>query len=188
MASHRWAARCMPTTPWGSTRLLTTGGCQASHVDLIWLWHTHRIGVPLPTCSRMILAGYKSGCSMLSVWAGFSQNEYLWCFHISDKPLESHNVVWIQMRLMATAQCPTTKTNSCKSDPVHGSLKLSQCRVLNDPVITARAGCWRAPYGNTGWDPKLQVDDLTVRVAGPLIAETMLPCPSWSLAAVCVYI
>lgn len=149
MASHHWAARRKPTAPWGSTRLLTAGGRST------WIWYgsdTHtELGSPLPTCSRMILAGYKSGCSTLPVWAGFSQNEYLWCFHISDKPLESHNVVWIQMRLMATAQCPTTKTNSCKSDPVHGGLKLSQCslerafdhcqsRVLMGPLWKCRLG------------------------------------------------
>lgn len=137
MASHCWAARCKPTAPQGTARLLTAGGCQASHMDLIGVWKTRSIGVPLPTRSRMALAGYKSVCSMLPVWAGFSQNEYLWCFHISDKPLEPHNVVWIQMGLMAAAQCPTTKTDSCKSDPVHGGLKLNQCRGLNDPVITA---------------------------------------------------
>lgn len=148
MASHRWAAWCKPTAPRGTARLLTAGGRQASHMDLIRVWWTCSIGVPLPTHSRMVLAGYKSVCSMLPVWAGFSQNEYLWCFHISDKPLESHNVIWIQMRLMATAQCPTTKTNSCKSDPVHRGLKLNQCRGLNDPVVTARPVCWWAPYGN----------------------------------------
>lgn len=133
MASHCWAAQWKPTAPWGTVRLLTAGGHQASHMDLIWVWWTGSTGVSLPTHSRMVLAGHKSVCSMLLVWAGFSQNEYLWCFHISDKPLESHYVVWIQMRLMAAAQCPTTKTNSCKSDPVYRGLKLNQCRGLNDP-------------------------------------------------------
>lgn len=94
---------------WGTVRLPTAGEPQASHMDLIWVWRTGSIGVSLPTHSWVVLAGHKSVCSMLPVWARFSQNGYLCCFHISDKPLESHNVVWIQMRLMAAAQCPTTK-------------------------------------------------------------------------------
>lgn len=171
MASHRWAAWCKPTAPRGTARLLTARGRQVSHMDLIWVWRTCSIGVPLPTRSRMVLAGYKSVCSMLPVWAGFSQNEYLWCFHISDKPLESHNVVWIQMRLMAAALCPTTKTNTCKFDPVHGGLKLNQCRGLNDPVVTARPACWWAPYGNVGWGPQLQVGDLKATVVRSLNIE-----------------
>lgn len=162
MASHCWAAQWKPTAPWGTVRLLTAGGHQASHMDVILVWWTGSTGVSLPTHSRMVLAGHKSVCSVLPVWAGFSQNEYLWCFHISDKPLESHYVVWIQMRLMAAAQCPTTKTNPCKSDPVYRGLKLNQCRGLNDPVGSARPECWWAPSGNMGWGPQLQVGDLKV--------------------------
>lgn len=137
-------------------------GGVASHMDPIWLWPTGSAGVCLPTHSRMVLAGHKSVCSVLPVWAGFSQNEYLWCFHISDKPLESHYVVGIQMRLMAAVQCPTTKTNCCKPDPAYRGLKLNQLRALNDPVVNARPACWWAPYGNMGWGPQLQVGDLKV--------------------------
>lgn len=169
-------------------RLLTAGGHQASHMDLIWVWQTGSIGVPLPTRSRMVLAGYKSVCSVLPVWAGFSQNEYLWCFHISDQPLEFHNVVWIWMRLMAAAQCPTTKTNSCKSDPVHRGFKLNRCKGLNDPVVTARPACWWAPYGNMGWGPQLQVGDLKAMVGSSLNIEITPPLTSYSLVLIYVYI
>lgn len=185
MASHHWAARCKPTAPWGTTRLPTAGGRQASHMDLIRAWQTCSIGVPQPTRSRMVLAGYKSGCSTLPVWAGFSQNEYLWCFHISDKPLESHNVVWIQMRLMAAAQCPTTKTNSCKSYPVHRGLKLSQCRVL----WSLPDQCVDGPTLETqgGLHSFRQVTS-KLEVSVPLTTETTLPPTSWSLTLIHIYV
>lgn len=161
-ASHCWAAQWKPTFPWGTVGLLTAGGGVASHMDPISLWPTGSAGVCQPTHSRMVLAGHKSVCSVLPVWAGFSQNEYLWCFHISDKPLESHYVVWIQMRLMAAVQCPTTKTNTCKPDPAYRGLKLNQLRALNDPVVNARPACWWSPYGNMGWGPQFQVGDLKI--------------------------
>lgn len=61
----------------GGVRLLTAGGRPARHMDLMWIWWTGSVGVSLPTHSRMALAGHKSVCSVLRVWVGFSQNEYL---------------------------------------------------------------------------------------------------------------